>query len=61
MFHPKMKNADLFAMLSQATEFDQIQVRENEVDELTAILESDHCPMEVKGGVTNKHGKVNIL
>lgn len=56
-----MKNADLFAMLSQATEFDQIQVRENEVDELTAILESDHCPMEVKGGVTNKHGKVNIL
>ena len=43
-----MKNADLFAMLSQATEFDQIQVRENELDELTAILESDHCPMEVK-------------
>ena len=48
MFHPKMKNADLFAMLSQATEFDQIQIRENEVEELTAILESDHCLMEVK-------------
>ncbi len=29
-------------------QFDQIQVRENEIDELTAILESDHCPMEVK-------------
>lgn len=57
-------------------QFDQIQVRENEIDELTAILESDHCPMEVKvsfsacgeifpnlcqGGTTNKHGKVNIL
>ena len=64
MFKPTMKNADLFAMLSQATEvdyrdpaarrgltraqFDQIQIRENEIPELSAILESDHCPMEVK-------------
>lgn len=87
-----MKNADLFAMLCQATEvnnplppealhtdnpqFEQIQVREAENDELTAILESDHCPMEVKvhmsqasgfdthvfqGGTTDKYGKVNIL
>lgn len=62
MFHPKMRNADLFAMLSQATEFDQIQVRENEIEELTAILETgEYCPLEVKGGVSNKHGKVNIL
>ena len=59
LFHPRMKNADLFAMLAQATEvrpkygprsrkFEQIQVRENEIPELTAIMESDHCPMEVK-------------
>jgi hypothetical protein len=45
-----MKNADMFAMLSQSTEFDQIQVRDNEIEELTAILKSDHCPMEVKVG-----------
>jgi antiviral helicase SLH1 len=50
LFHPKMKNADMFAMLSQSTEFDQIQVRDNEIEELTAILQSDHCPMEVKVG-----------
>ncbi|CAK9780073.1 Sec63-domain-containing protein [Cutaneotrichosporon oleaginosum] len=60
-FKPNMKNADIFGMLSQATEFEQIQVRENEVDELTAIMNSDNCPLEVKGGPTNKHGKVNIL
>lgn len=24
-------------------------------------MNSDNCPMEVKGGATNKHGKVNIL
>lgn len=60
-FNPKMKNADIFGMLSQATEFEQIQVRDTEVDELTNIMNSDNCPMEVKGGATNKHGKVNIL
>lgn len=38
----------MFAMLSQSTEFDQIQVRDNEIEELTAVLQSDHCPMEVK-------------
>lgn len=56
-----MKNADIFGMLSQATEFEQVQVRENEIDELTNIMNTDNCPMEVKGGATNKHGKVNIL
>ncbi|BEI88967.1 uncharacterized protein CcaverHIS019_0203290 [Cutaneotrichosporon cavernicola] len=60
-FKSNMKNADIFGMLSQATEFEQIQVRENEIDELTNIMNSDNCPMEVKGGATNKHGKVNIL
>lgn len=67
IFHEKltvhMKNADLFDMLCQATEFEQIQIRENEVPELTAILESEHCPLDVAGGVSGitKQGKVNIL
>ncbi|ORY31658.1 Sec63 Brl domain-domain-containing protein [Naematelia encephala] len=60
-FHAKMKNADLFVMLSHATEFEQIQIRESENEELTAILESDHVVMEVKDGTTSKQGKVNIL
>ena len=61
-FHARMRNADLFDMLSQATEFEQIQLRETEMPELTAILESEeYCPLEVKGGVSTKQGKVNIL
>lgn len=76
-FHAKMRNADLFDMLSQATEvsqsvnarrtslsfeFEQIQLRETEMPELTAIMESEeYCPLEVKGGVSTKQGKVNIL
>lgn len=60
-FNPRMKNADIFAMLAQATEFAQVQIRDNEVDELTNIMNSDNCPMEVNGGATSAQGKVNIL
>lgn len=60
LFHPKMKNADMFAMLSQSTEFDQIQVRDNEIEELTAILKSDHCPMEVKVSCRDQRRDITI-
>ncbi|WWC64778.1 uncharacterized protein I303_107390 [Kwoniella dejecticola CBS 10117] len=60
-FNPRMSNADLFQMLCEATEFDQIQLRENEVEELEAINKSDVIPLEVAGGATDKRGKVNIL
>lgn len=43
-------------------QFDQIQLRETEMPELTGIMESEeYCPLEVKGGVSTKQGKVNIL
>ncbi|EIW72173.1 hypothetical protein TREMEDRAFT_70643 [Tremella mesenterica DSM 1558] len=61
LFKPEMKNADLFDMLCQATEFDQIQVRESEQEELQAIVESAHRVLEVRGGPSDRHGKVNIL
>ncbi|WWC72186.1 uncharacterized protein I206_106146 [Kwoniella pini CBS 10737] len=60
-FNTRMSNADLFQMLCEATEFDQIQLRENEVEELEAINKSDVIPLEVAGGATDKRGKVNIL
>ncbi|WVR09583.1 hypothetical protein IAU60_006653 [Kwoniella sp. DSM 27419] len=60
-FNPRMSNADLFQMLCEATEFDQIQLRENEVEELEAINKSDVIPLEVAGGATDRRGKVNIL
>ncbi|KAG8920164.1 hypothetical protein FRC01_000892 [Tulasnella sp. 417] len=38
-FRPNMVEADVLVLLSKSTEFDQIQVRENEIDELK-VLES---------------------
>ncbi|PIL37268.1 hypothetical protein GSI_00961 [Ganoderma sinense ZZ0214-1] len=60
-FREKMTEADVLAMLCDSTEFDQIQVRENEVDELTFFMESDWVPCKVKGKTDTSAGKVNIL
>ncbi|CAA7259895.1 unnamed protein product [Cyclocybe aegerita] len=58
-FRPRMSEADVLGMLSQSTEFDQIQVRENEIKELEEIMA--RVPCEVKGGTDTSVGKVNIL
>ncbi|KAF8665634.1 hypothetical protein AX16_000089 [Volvariella volvacea WC 439] len=57
-FRPTMSEADVLAMLSMSSEFDQIQLREEEREELTRIREI--VPCEVKGIDTNQD-KVNIL
>ncbi|RPD67035.1 Sec63-domain-containing protein [Lentinus tigrinus ALCF2SS1-7] len=59
LFRPKMSDADVLAMLSRSTEFDQIQVRENELTELKAF--EDVIPCQVPGGTDSSAGKVNIL
>ncbi|KAH8106105.1 Sec63-domain-containing protein [Cristinia sonorae] len=59
VFRPKMTEADVLAMLCMSTEFDQIQVRENEVKELEQLMEI--VPCTVKGGTDTSQGKVNIL
>ncbi|OCH90702.1 Sec63-domain-containing protein [Obba rivulosa] len=58
-FRPKMSEADVLAMLSMSTEFNQIQVRESEVKELEQMME--YVPCVVKGGTDTSQGKVNIL
>ncbi|RDB22853.1 putative helicase mug81 [Hypsizygus marmoreus] len=58
-FRVKMSEADVLAMLSMSTEFDQIQVRETEVKELEQLME--RVPCDVKGGTDTSQGKVNIL
>ncbi|KAF7332131.1 hypothetical protein MKEN_00094100 [Mycena kentingensis (nom. inval.)] len=58
-FRPKMSEADVLGMLSMSTEFDQIQVRESEAEELKAIMQI--VPCDVKGGPDTSQGKVNIL
>ncbi|KAG9002686.1 hypothetical protein FRB94_003721 [Tulasnella sp. JGI-2019a] len=59
-FKPVMSEADVLAVLSRSTEFDQIQVRENELPELKK-LEKEIIPCDVKGGTDSSQGKVNIL
>lgn len=50
----------ILSMLAQSSEFENMQVREEELPELdrTAI---DACPFDIKGGPENKHGKAAIL
>ncbi|KDQ64892.1 hypothetical protein JAAARDRAFT_241277 [Jaapia argillacea MUCL 33604] len=58
-FRPRMTEADVLAVLCMSTEFDQIQVRDSEMQELEQLLE--RAPCIVKGGTDTSQGKVNIL
>ncbi|GLB33685.1 putative sec63 Brl domain containing protein [Lyophyllum shimeji] len=58
-FRPKMSEADVLAIISMSTEFEQIQVRESEGQELEALME--RVPCDVKGGADTSQGKANIL
>ncbi|XP_052242448.1 activating signal cointegrator 1 complex subunit 3-like [Dreissena polymorpha] len=55
-----MTEADIFALVSKAQEFDQIKVRDEEMEELDRLLHEE-CEMQVPGGTENSYGKVNIL
>ncbi|GAA5908844.1 uncharacterized protein JCM6883_004186 [Sporobolomyces salmoneus] len=61
LFRPAMSEADILGLIASSVEFAQIQVRENEVEELKAMMESDSCPCQVRGGTDSSAGKVNIL
>lgn len=60
MFRPQMSEADVLGLIASSVEFNQIQVRENEVMELGKLLESS-APCQVSGGSDSSAGKVNIL
>ncbi|MEW5302418.1 MAG: hypothetical protein WDW36_005207 [Sanguina aurantia] len=57
---PHMTEAELLAMIAQSSEFDSMMVREEEMPEVEKLLRNS-CPYDVKGGMENKVGKVNIL
>ncbi|XP_025099015.1 LOW QUALITY PROTEIN: activating signal cointegrator 1 complex subunit 3-like [Pomacea canaliculata] len=59
-FKAMMTEGDIFSLVSHAQEFDQIKVREDEMEELDLLTEAG-CEMRVPGGKENTHGKVNIL
>ncbi|EZA54919.1 Activating signal cointegrator 1 complex subunit [Ooceraea biroi] len=56
---PIMTEAQILAMISRAQEFEQLKVRDDEVDELDQLLQD--CELTAQGGAENVHGKVNIL
>ncbi|KAK3240836.1 activating signal cointegrator 1 complex subunit, partial [Cymbomonas tetramitiformis] len=55
-----MSEADLFFMVAQSAEFENIQVRDEEIPEIEQ-LNRKQCPIDVKGGIETKHGKANVL
>lgn len=60
LFRPRMSEADVLALIAASTEFEQISVRENEVEELKKLIETV-APCQVKGGTDSSAGKVNVL
>jgi activating signal cointegrator complex subunit 3 len=60
MMKPVMKEDEILDMLSRAQEFEQLKVRDDELDELDDMTH-DNCEVRVSGGAENVHGKVNIL
>ena len=55
-----MNDAEILSMVSQAQEFQQLKVRDDEMEELEEATH-DYCQLPVRGGAENVHGKVNIL
>jgi len=57
---PVMTPDMVLMMICRATEFEQLKVRDEELDELD-VLKREYCNLKVWGGSENVHGKVNIL
>ncbi|GAB0096726.1 activating signal cointegrator 1 complex subunit 3 [Sergentomyia squamirostris] len=60
MMRPLLTEAEILEMMSHAQEFQQLKVRDDEMEELD-YLTQEYCEVVVKGGSENLHGKVNIL
>ncbi|PWZ04811.1 DExH-box ATP-dependent RNA helicase DExH14 [Zea mays] len=60
MLRRHMSESELITMVAHSSEFENIVVREEEQDELEALARKA-CPLEIKGGPTDKHGKISIL
>ncbi|KAJ4376494.1 putative steryl acetyl hydrolase mug81 [Neocucurbitaria cava] len=61
MMRPRSTDADALAMVSLSGEFDQIQSRDTEEKELSALKEEGYVITEVKGGYATSSGKTNYL
>lgn len=55
-----MTESEILSMLSRAQEFEQLKVRDDEMQELDELV-NEYCEVVALGGAENIHGKVNIL
>ncbi|PON68968.1 Activating signal cointegrator 1 complex subunit [Parasponia andersonii] len=60
MLRQHMSDSEVIDMVAHSSEFENIVVREEEQNELEMLVRTS-CPLEVKGGPSNKHGKIAIL
>ncbi|XP_058180771.1 DExH-box ATP-dependent RNA helicase DExH14 [Rhododendron vialii] len=60
MLRRHMNDSEVIDMVAHSSEFENIVVRDEEQNELENMVRTS-CPLEVKGGPSNKHGKVSIL
>ncbi|KAK3987872.1 putative helicase [Cladorrhinum sp. PSN332] len=62
LMKPDSTEKDILMMIAMSGEFDNIQSRNNEANELTAMRKNDHfVPYEIKGGIDTPQTKTNIL
>ncbi|KAM9426396.1 activating signal cointegrator 1 complex subunit 3 [Pholidichthys leucotaenia] len=59
-FNSQRTDADILNIISKAEEFEQLKVREEEMEELEQML-CTYCELPAAGGVENGYGKVNVL
>uniref|UniRef100_A0A8D8Y8W6 U5 small nuclear ribonucleoprotein 200 kDa helicase n=1 Tax=Cacopsylla melanoneura TaxID=428564 RepID=A0A8D8Y8W6_9HEMI len=55
-----LDDVGILNMISQAHEFEQLKVRDEELHELDNLTQ-EYCEIPIRGGSENVHGKVNIL
>jgi activating signal cointegrator complex subunit 3 len=58
MLKPTLSDADIFNLAAQSAEFENIVIRDEEMEDLDR-LETESCRLDVKGGVENKEGKIS--
>ncbi|KAM9797925.1 activating signal cointegrator 1 complex subunit 3 [Neosynchiropus ocellatus] len=60
LFNSQRTEADILSIVCKAEEFEQLKIRDEEMEELEDLL-CNYCKLHVAGGVENGYGKVNIL
>ncbi|KAM6936460.1 activating signal cointegrator 1 complex subunit 3 isoform 1-T1 [Lycodopsis pacificus] len=60
LFNSQRTEADILSIVSKAEEFDQLKVRDEEMEELEQLL-CNYCELPAAGGVENGYGKINVL